>query len=443
MSKRKGLLLDQQGTVSAALHDLELPEWEFLTLTTLDAARRALSGKVPLVGLVVFDSARDWPVRELEALIARHPIEWIAILGRGLMRDTQLAPLVARNFHDFHTLPLDRERLLITLGHAHGKALITRAASGTAQECGRFGMTGNSPRMLELYRQIEKIVTVDAPVLIGGESGSGKELVARAIHSHSERARGPFIAMNCGAIPPNLIQSELFGHERGAFSGAHQRKIGNIEAANDGVLFLDEIGDLPLDLQANLLRFLQERTIVRVGSTERVRVNVRVIAATHVDLNRAVAEGRFREDLYYRLNVVHLKVPALRERPGDIPPLADGIFAEHSHQKAPQVKGFSSEALRAMQEYAWPGNVRELTNRIQQAMIMSENRLITVADLGLPIGEGAADARTLDEARATVEKEIIVSNLRKYRNNVSEVARQLGVSRVTLYRMIDRLNIVL
>ncbi len=443
MSKRKGLLLDQQGIVGTALRHLELADWDFLTLDNLEAARRALNGKPPLVGLVVFDSARSWPARALESLIATHQIEWIAVLDRGLMHDRVLAPLIARNFHDFHTLPLDRERLLMTLGHAHGKAVITRAAAEYAQDSGRFGMTGNSPRMLELYRQIEKIVTVDAPVLIGGESGTGKELVARAIHSHSERASGPFIAMNCGAIPPNLIQSELFGHERGAFSGAHQRKIGNIEAANNGVLFLDEIGDLPLDLQANFLRFLQERTIVRVGSTERIRVNVRVIAATHVDLTRAVADGRFREDLFYRLNVVHLKVPALRERASDITMLADWTFNENSHQKAPQVKGFSSDALRAMQEYAWPGNVRELINRIQQAMIMTENRLITTTDLGLPKSADDNAKRTLDEVRATVEKEIIVDNLRKYRNNVSEVARQLGVSRVTLYRMIDRLNIVL
>ncbi len=443
MSKRKGLLLDQQGTVSAAVQRLGFTDWDFLTLDNLDAARKALSGRPPLVGLVVFDSARSWPARQLESLISRHQIEWIAILERSLMQDGDLAPLVARSFHDFHTLPLDRERLRMTLGHAHGKAVISRAAAEFPQHPGRFGMTGNSDRMQALFRQIERISTVDAPVLIGGESGSGKELVARAIHSHSERKSGPFIAMNCGAIPPNLIQSELFGHERGAFSGAHQRKIGNIEAANDGVLFLDEIGDLPLDLQANFLRFLQEHTIVRVGSTERVRVNVRILAATHVDLHRAVGEGRFREDLFYRLNVVHLKVPALRERSDDITLLADTIFNDNIHQKAPQVRGFSSEALRAMQEYPWPGNVRELINRIQHAMIMSENRLITSADLGLPQAQQEPDTPTLDEARASVEKEIIVSNLRKYRNNVSEVARQLGVSRVTLYRMIDRLNIVL
>ena len=297
--------------------------------------------------------------------------------------------------------------------------------------------------MLQLYRQLEKVVTVDAPVLIGGESGSGKELVAHAIHQHSARGRGPFIAMNCGAIASSLIHSELFGYERGAFTGANQRKVGTIEAASGGVLFLDEIGDLPLDLQASFLRFLQEKVITRVGSTERVKVDVRVIAATYVDLARAVLEGKFRQDLYYRLNVLHLHVPPLRERKEDIPRLADAIFADNRHQKSSQVKGFSSEAIRAMVDHPWPGNVRELINRVQQAMIMSEHKLITAADLGLSVADAATAAPTLEELRSSIEREVIETSLRRHRNNVSETARQLGISRVTLYRMIDRLKIIL
>ena len=443
MLKRKGLLLDQTGTVATALDQLDLPDWNFHVVPTLEAAGKALMASPALVGLVAFTSPQTWPARELESLVARHDVEWIAILGRELLRNQTLGPMILRSFHDFHTLPLDGQRLMVTLGHAHGKAQICRSIVEHDQEIGRFGMTGRSPKMLQLYRQLDKIVTVDAPVLIGGECGTGKELVARAIHHYSERSRGPFVAMNCGAIAPNLIQSELFGHERGAFTGAHQRKIGTIEAANEGVLFLDEIGDLPLDLQANLLRFLQEKTIVRVGSTERLRVNVRVIAATHIDLQKAVAEGRFREDLFYRLNVLHLKVPPLRERGSDIALLANTIFHDYQHQKSPQVKGFSSEALHAMNEYAWPGNVREMINRVQHAMIMSENKLIGAGDLGLPTPEITGNTPTLDEVRASVEKEAIVTSLQKCQNNVSEVARQLGVSRVTLYRMIDRLKIVL
>ncbi|WP_041656598.1 sigma-54 dependent transcriptional regulator [Azoarcus sp. KH32C] len=445
MVKRKGLVLDQIGTVAAALNTLRLADWEFEVVSSIESARKALNRGAPLVGLVAFDSGQAWRAHEIMPLVASDEAEWIAILGKNSPPHQMQGLAGLRSFHDFHTLPLDRERLTVTLGHAYGKAMIQSAeengsASNDGAE-GRYGMIGRHPKMLQLYRKIEKIVTVDAPVLIGGESGTGKELVASAIHRHSGRAKFPFITMNCGAIPSNLIQSELFGHERGAFTGAHQRKVGSIEAANNGVLFLDEIGDLPLDLQANLLRFVQEKTIVRVGSTERVRVNVRVVAATHVDLARAVEQGQFREDLFYRLNVLHLEVPPLRERGGDILLLANSIFSLNSYQKGSQVRGFSAEAIRAMGEYPWPGNVRELINRVQYAMIMTENRLISAADIGIPVPEALQVNPTLDEVRASVEKEIIVSCMHKYQNNVSEVARQLGISRVTLYRMIDRLNI--
>ncbi|WP_385961967.1 sigma-54 dependent transcriptional regulator [Thauera sinica] len=435
--------MDRGGALCAELHALELQDWDFQVVPSLDAARRTLAAGSASVGLVVFDSVSSWLEREIEALIAHHDIEWIALLGQGLLRSGAVPASTLRLFHDFHSMPLDRERLQFSLGHAYGKVQFCSRESEPPQVGGRYGMTGTSPKMLQLYRQLDKVVAVDAPVLIGGESGSGKELVAHAIHQHSARAHGPFIAMNCGAIAPSLIHSELFGYERGAFTGATQRKVGNIEAASGGVLFLDEIGDLPLDLQASLLRFLQEKMITRVGSTERVKVNVRVIAATHVDLARAVADGRFRQDLYYRLNVLHLHVPPLRERREDIPRLAEAVFADNRHQKSSQVKGFSSEAVRTMVDYPWPGNVRELVNRVQQAMIMSEHKFITAADLGLPSAEGEVVAPTLEELRASVEREVIETSLRKYRNNVSETARQLGISRVTLYRMIDRLKIIL
>src|SRR5574338_680928 len=416
--------------------------WELLVVATIDAARKALAGDGPLIGIVAFDHFGVWPKGELEALISRHDCEWIALLEDVSQAGEKLPPALLRSFNDFHTLPLRADRLLVTLGHAYGKALICHSHEGRPSESGRFGMTGASARMLRLYRQIEKVVKVDAAVLISGESGTGKELVSRAIHQYSARSQGPFIAMNCAAIAPNLIHSALFGYERGAFTGADQRKIGSVEAANKGSLFLDEIGDLPLDLQASLLRFLQEKMITRLGSTERIDVDVRVIAATHVDLQRAVAEGRFREDLFYRLNVLELHVPALRERKEDIPLLAQQVFADNREQRSPQVRGFSAEALRAMVEYDWPGNVRELINRVKRAMIMTEHRLIGVVDLGLPTESGGA-APTLNEVRTSIEREVIESSLRKFQNNISQTARELGISRVTLYRMINRLKIVL
>lgn len=442
MSVRTGLLMDRTGLVSAELDRLGLAGWKFQVVTSIEAARRALARDSLLIGMVAFDRARTWELAELEPLFALPGQEWIALLEEGLLCGEKLPSALLRHFTDFHTLPLHAERLLVTLGHAYGKAAFCRSHVDTPGGSGRFGMTGSSSRMLQLYRQLEKVVKVDAPVLIGGESGTGKELVSRAIHQYSARAGGPFIAMNCGAIPPTLIHSELFGYERGAFTGAVQRKVGSIEAANQGVLFLDEIGDLPLDLQASLLRFLQEKMIARVGSNERLKIDVRVLAATHVDLQRAVAEGKFRQDLYYRLNVLGLQVPALRERKEDIPLLAQTVFANNCGQLASQVRGFSTKALRAMVDYDWPGNVRELVNRVQHAMIMSENRLISVADLGLPAGPGDATP-TLGELRTTVEREVVEASLKKYRNNISETARQLGVSRVTLYRLIDRLKIVL
>jgi DNA-binding NtrC family response regulator len=251
------------------------------------------------------------------------------------------------------------------------------------------------------------------------------------------------MAVNCGALPANLIQSELFGHEKGAFTGAHQRKIGRIEAAAGGTIFLDEIGDLSLDLQVNLLRFLQAKTIERVGGTQSLQVDVRVIAATHVDLERAVAEGRFREDLYYRLNVLHLRVPALRERENDIELLARFFFEKFAKEKNPQVRGFSQQALQVMNTYAWPGNVRELINRIRRAMVMCENRLMTPGDLGLERRSARRTIRTLVGARAAAEKEAIQYALRHTGNNVSRAARELRISRVTLYRLIEKYSIAL
>jgi DNA-binding NtrC family response regulator len=302
-------------------------------------------------------------------------------------------------------------------------------------------MVGRSACMLALYRAIDKVVRVDAPVLISGESGTGKELVARAIHDHSPRRRGPFVPVNCGALPVNLVQSELFGHEKGAFTGAHQRRKGSLECAEAGTVFLDEIGDLPLESQASLLRFLQEKKLVRVGSTEPIRVDTRVIAATHVDLAAAVQRRAFREDLYYRLNVLHLQMPPLRDREGDIALLAEVVFGTFASQKGPAVKGFSRAALAAMETHDWPGNVRELINRVQKAMIMCDGRRITAVDLGLAARNGEAGSISLERARHHTERDLISTALERNRHNVAATARQLGISRVTLYRLMQKLDI--
>jgi DNA-binding NtrC family response regulator len=364
------------------------------------------------------------------------------VLPKEALSSHPNARLLLEHFHDFHTLPVDFDRLLVVLGHALGKAELSRSLrSGETTAAGRYAMVGRSPRMLDLYRAIDKIVRVDAPVLISGESGTGKELVARAIHQHSFRSRGPFITVNCGAMPVNLVQSELFGHEKGAFTGAHQRRVGSIECAEGGSIFLDEIGDLPLESQASLLRFLQEKTIVRVGSARTIRVDARVVAATHVDLSEAVRRNRFREDLFYRLNVLHLQVPPLRDRPGDVALLAQSWFHANPVDRSPSVAGFSPASLAAMEAHPWPGNVRELINRVQKAMIMCETRHIGPGDLSLDERRQAPFTGSLEGARTATQRDLIVRTLEHHGFNMAATARQLGVSRVTLYRLTRKLEI--
>jgi DNA-binding NtrC family response regulator len=301
-----------------------------------------------------------------------------------------------------------------------------------------MALTGDSVAIARLRAQIGKVAQSDAPVLIWGESGSGKELTAQAIHTRSARAAGPFVPINCGAIPPALIQSELFGHARGAFTGASREKAGLIESAAAGTMFLDEIADLPKDLQSNLLRFLQEKTIYRVGSTRSITVDVRVIAASHVNLQQAVTDGLFREDLYYRLNVLPIDVPPLRERKDDLDMLARHFFHTYATEKAPHLKGFGNDALRAIREHDWPGNVRELINRTRRAMVLAEGRLIGAHDLGLAPRRAHVPGAGLDASRIDAERAAIGASLERAGRNITHAARDLGVSRMTLYRLLAK-----
>ena len=304
-----------------------------------------------------------------------------------------------------------------------------------------YNLLGESPQIKALRLEIQKVARVDAPVVINGESGTGKELVAKAIHDLSRFSNGSFVAVNCGAMATDLVQSELFGYEKGAFTGAIRKKIGYIEAANNGTLFLDEIGDLPLCQQINLLRFLQEKTIQRVGGTEDIYVNVRVIAATHVDLEAAVSNGKFREDLYYRLNVLQLKLAPLREREGDIDFLANHFFRKFSNEKRPIVKGFSKDCIKKMRHYIWPGNVREMMNRIRRSMVMCEKELITAFDLS--IGKPLLDFElsSLKTVKEEAEREAIRQELLRTENNITLAASNLAISRVTLYRLMAKYEI--
>jgi two-component system NtrC family response regulator len=296
--------------------------------------------------------------------------------------------------------------------------------------------------MLALCRDVEKVAPAMVNVLLLGESGTGKDVVARALHALGPRAGGPHVAINCAAIPENLLESELFGHEKGAFTGAIRQSVGRIETAHGGTLFLDEIGDLPLALQAKLLRFLQDRRIERVGGRREIAVDVRIVAATNRDLQAMIRDGRFREDLLFRLDEVSLRLPPLRERPGDVVLLVEHFVAAYNRDHDRSIRGLAPDAVDAVLAHGWPGNVREVENRVKRAVIMADARLLGAADLGLePAPGAAAESYDLRAARARAEGAAIRRALLREQGNVSRAARLLGVSRPTLYESMKQLGI--
>jgi DNA-binding NtrC family response regulator len=418
---------------------LLLSSWDVCAVNDLSSARKALNNQRYPVGLLLLNNSRDADVIDLDTLLEAHQAtQWVGVFPAEIIKLPVYRALIVQHLFDFHTWPIDPFRLNHTLGHAYGYAELSGSPDITISAKRDMELVGQSEAIQQLRRQITKVAQANAPVLIWGESGSGKELTAHAIHNHSKRAHGPFIAVNCGAIPASLIQSELFGYERGAFTGAAKEKRGLIESAAGGTLFLDEIGDLPLELQTNLLRFLQERTISRIGSTTSIEVDVRVIAASHMRLEDAVKSGLFREDLLYRLNVLPLTVPALRERKEDLELLARHFFKVFAHDKNPRLTGFSNRAMLAIKAHHWPGNVRELINRIRRALVMSEGRLITPEDLDLQMQTGLRNGEALEEARIRAERDAIHVCLQGSGSNVTRAARDLGVSRMTLYRLMEK-----
>jgi len=295
--------------------------------------------------------------------------------------------------------------------------------------------------MQEVFSMIRKVATTDAPVLIVGESGTGKELTAQAIHNRSARNNKPLVIINCGAIPENLLESELFGHEKGAFTSAHTGRLGRIELAKGGTLFLDEIGELPVHLQVKLLRFLQEQQIERVGGRKTITIDARVIAASNTDLIQAINEGLFREDLYYRLGVVVISLPPLRDRGTDLRLLAVALLRKYAAEFNPKIAGFNAQALGAIQRHSWSGNVRELENRIKRAVIMAEKRKITPSDLELSSPNEKYNGLGLKAAREALEKDLINRALEESSGNITRAARELGISRPTLYEMMAKLGV--
>jgi two-component system NtrC family response regulator len=384
----------------------------------------------------------DEGLRTLNALVGKNRFAKIVVIT-GLEGVEHAIQAIGHGAYDFFQKPIQLEELRIILRraayvfrleekHRHLQELV---AAKSFDE-----MIGTCGKIEEVFSTIEKTAGTGVPILILGESGTGKDLVARSIHKRSRQREGPFIAINCGAIPESLLESELFGHEKGAFTGAYTLREGLVESAEGGTLFLDEIGELPLALQVKLLRFLQEHKIKRLGGRREILINTRVIAASNKDLLQEVREKRFREDLYYRLGVVSIQLPPLRERGGDILLLATIFLKRYVAENRKKISGFTQEAKLAIEGHAWPGNVREMENRVSRAVIMADGPKVTEADLGFGPAENGR-MLSLRELRDNVDREAIMLALSRNYMNLTRAAAELRISRPTLYEMIEKLGI--
>lgn len=377
-----------------------------------------------------------------EILALKPDTKVIVATGHGARESALRA--IAGGAYDFYQKPVDIDELGLIVSrafHVHAlekeNARLAETASDDNRVLGRM-ITG-APEMLKVARTIERVANADVSVMLLGASGTGKELLARGVHDSSSRRNGAFIAINCAAIPETLLESELFGHEKGAFTGAVKTTEGKIEQANGGTLFLDEVGDIPLPLQVKLLRFLQERVIERVGGRRPIPVDTRVVCATHQNLEAMIANGSFREDLYYRLAEIVIRIPALAERPGDAVLLAKHFLTRFANDMNPQVKGLAPDALAAIDAWAWPGNVRELENRMKRAVIMSEGKLVTAGDLDLDgMGEDEPDVINLKTVREMADRKAIRRAIARTQGNISGAAKMLGISRPTLYDLLKQ-----
>ena len=382
-------------------------------------------------------------MRTLKEILSLAPYTRVIVITGNADRDNAMRA-VSYGAYDFCQKPLDPEMLRLIVGRGfrlHQLEMQNRQLLEGQMRSPFEGLIATDDAMFKVCRMIEKVAPVDVSALILGESGTGKELIARALHSQSGRKDARFVAINCAAIPETLLESELFGYEKGAFTGAAKQTLGKVETANGGTLFLDEIGDMPLSLQAKLLRFLQDRVIERVGGRQEIPVNVRVVCATNKDLQALIAEQKFREDLYFRISEVTINVPPLRERRGGPTTLAHALLRKFNGAQGRPKRGFTDDAIAALEAYRWPGNVRELENKVKSAVIMAEGALLTPEDLGLRDATGAVPVFNLKEVRARAERQAIQQALATCDNNVSHASELLGVSRPTLYDLMAKYGV--
>ncbi|MFA6123809.1 PEP-CTERM-box response regulator transcription factor [Sphingomonas sp.] len=406
--------------------------------TALDAVRAAEPAVVTLdLGLPPDPDGTSEGFATLAEILRLKPDTKVIVASGHGARESALQA-IADGAWDFYAKPIDIDALGLIVArafHVHALEAENRRLATRATGTALGGMITASPEMLKVTRTIERVAGADVSVMLLGASGTGKELLARGLHDSSPRHGGAFVAINCAAIPETLLESELFGHEKGAFTGAIKTTEGKIEQAQGGTLFLDEIGDVPLPLQVKLLRFLQERTIERIGGRKAIAVDTRIVCATHQDVDAMVASGSFREDLYYRLAEIVVRIPSLAERSGDAVLLAQHFLKSYAKSMHAAVTGLSPDARAAIAAWSWPGNVRELENRMKRAVIMAEGKLVTAADLDL--AEGAAELPlNLRAARESADRSAIAQALARAEGNISNTAKLLGVSRPTLYDLL-------
>ena len=439
----KILIVDDDPSIVSQLKWGLSDEYEVLTASNVEDARRLMrEGRPSVVTLDVALGAREVDreagIALLDEIVDQYPVTKVIMVTGNDSRENALAS-IRRGAVDWYAKPIQLEELRTMLRRAfHIQRLEAEQAAGTPTGKKRYHkLVGESEAVKKVFGLIQRVAPTDATVLVLGENGTGKELVAHAIHQASTRRSGPFVPIHCGAIPETLLESELFGHEKGAFTDAYRSREGKFELADGGTIFLDEIGELPVHLQVKLLRFLQDHIIERVGGRDSVRLDVRVVAATNRDLQAGIAAGRFREDLYYRLSVLTIQVPPLRDRGDDVRMLADYFLDFYSRHHKRRIKGFTQSTLRAIQAHAWPGNVRELENRVQRGVIMARDSYLRPEDLELAPAKGETP-RTLQEARDAAEHALLVEALTRNAGNITRAARDIDVSRPTLHDLLRK-----
>jgi two-component system NtrC family response regulator len=448
MTKTRLLIVDDDEDIRSQMKWALCSDYDLVMAGDRAGALAAFTAARPAVtlldlGLPPRPNDPDEGLEVLSAVLALDPLaKVIVVSGQGDKRNALRA--VGAGASDFLCKPVNMDQLGLVLQRCVYMAELEqeyRAMQHSARPDVFENMIGANPQMQAVFDMIRKVAPTSAPVLILGESGTGKEMEAQALHHRSARNSGPFVAINCNTIPENLLESELFGHEKGAFTGADAQRKGHIESAAGGTLFLDEIGELPASVQVKLLRFLQEKCFQRVGGRQEIQSDARVLAATNRNLRESAADGKFREDLYFRLAVVVVKVPPLRERGDEIILMSKAFLRDYGIEHAKTGLTFAPDALRALSLHSWPGNVRELQNRVQRAVIMADGKRVTARDLELTDALIALPPQTLKEARESVERQRIQDALRRHRGKITSAAVELGVSRPTLYELMEKLGI--